>query len=212
MGLGWRKLVALPIAGLVLIGQSLIGYVTENGKLPDWMPAKLSGLGGLLASEISLSAWMLILIVVGVGSAIWWFLMFQTITFKGYEERIKLMGDELASCKARTSSLTEKNIELGRQLEARSVQEVKEGESVAEFDVNSLEFRTLAAIAVGVNHNLPVTLSYLKNALKTSNIEALAAIDILSASGLVSSSITGRGRIFKLTAPGRAFIVRELKG
>lgn len=68
MEIGWRKVVALPLAGLVLVGQAVIGYVTENGKLPDWMPEKLSWLGSLLAVELkcrcgflSLSLWVWVL-------------------------------------------------------------------------------------------------------------------------------------------------------
>ncbi|WP_409261138.1 hypothetical protein [Pseudomonas putida] len=212
MQLDWRKVVALPIAGLVLVGQSVIGYVTENGKLPDWMPEKISWLGSVLTIEISLSLWVFVLVVAGGAIAGWWLLKCSKITAKGYEQRLVLMGDEFANCKKQLSAVTDENIELMRQLDAHNSQEVGRKEAKPEFDTQSMEFRALAAIATGINNGVPTTLFYISSALRTSKVEAHAAIDTLSALDLVSSSITGKGIVYKLTAKGRKYIVGELKG
>lgn len=206
MALGWR----LPVAALAVVGQSVIGYVTENGKLPEWMPEKLSWLGKLLSAELHFSLWVLILVVVGVGIAGWWFLKRQSLEAKECDERLKLIKNELAIYKEKVSALTENNVELTRQLDARNAQEIESTDRKPLFDIKSIEFRTIAAIAVGINRGMPVTLAYLTNALRASNIEVLAALDTLSLSEFVSSSITGKGRIYKLTAKGRAFIVSEV--
>lgn len=212
MEIVWRKVVALPLAGLVLVGQAVIGYVTENGKLPDWMPEKLSWLGSLLAVELKISLWVLVLIVVGMGMVGWWILKSQLLAAKRREERLSLIGNELAICKKQVSAMAEENNELTRQMDVQSFQMVEQRQSEPAFDVQSIEFRVLAAITAGINHGQATTLFYIKSTLNTSNVEAHAAIDVLSALDLVSSSITGKGRIYKLTAKGRKYIVNELKG
>lgn len=212
MELGWRQVVALPLTVLVLVGQSVIGYVTENGKLPDWMPEKLSWFGALLAAEFSLSLWVLVLIVAGVGISVWWLLRWQLLALKERDYRLKLLGNELADCKKKVSAMEEKNVELTRQLVMNSSQKNERGEEKTELDIQSIEFRALAAIAAGINHSKATTLFYIKSALNTSNVEAHAAIDSLLALDLVSSGITGQGVIYKLTAKGRKYIVNKLKG
>ena len=116
----WGKVIGWPLAVAALVGQSFIGYVTENGQLPPWMPEKLGGLASWLSTDVSIPVWSLVLILVCVSAVGTLFYKFHSRAPSGVDGRLAEATLLLEASHQRNFGLEESNSLLHQQLHEKS--------------------------------------------------------------------------------------------
>lgn len=200
----WAKVIGVPVAVAVVVGQSFIGYVTENGQLPPWMPEKLGGIASWLATEMSLPHWASILIVVCIGGAGALFVRLQSRIAREQQTRLVQMNKTLADMKIHNAVLETASLDLKQQ-----IVEMAQTDKPVEPEISLIGFRMLTAIAFHTNTNASATLANVSNVLGVGKVEAHAAIDILTEHGMVVSGVTGHGAVYRFTPKGRAYYLKH---
>ncbi|CRM76062.1 hypothetical protein [Pseudomonas sp. 8 R 14] len=226
----WKKLVAVLIAIVVLVGQSFIGYVTENGQLPPWMPEKLSGIAGLLSTDLAIPLWMLITVLVSLAVAGLLLFRLRLRECPTVDVRLAIAQHKLAESQQRYleqdecySSLQIELYEKSQRIRALEVSEAHLNESNAallrqlselppapdDAKLPPYAFDMLESLALFANQDVLATLPSISSVMSISNTEALAAIDVLMARGF-STGLSGvRGEYFQLTPAGRAYYLKH---
>ncbi|MGF6287018.1 hypothetical protein [Pseudomonas silensiensis] len=200
----WKGLGALGLAITIVIGQSFLGYVTENGQLPPWMPEKLGGLASWLASEISIPLWSLVLILVCIGFAGTLFVKYQPRATADEEDRLAATAALLAGSHQRNIALEAHNVLLQQQLHER-----RQAVEAVEVEVSANGLKVLAIIARCTDREVRATLSTIAAALPAGHVEAHAAIDVLIERRLLEKVTGTRGAYFRFTPKGRAYYLKN---
>lgn len=198
------KLIGLPLAVAVLVGQSFVGYFTENGQVPPWMPAKLAGLAGWLATEISLPLWTFVLIVVCIGCVGALFVRLQSRTAREQQTRLAQMDRALADRDRHNAALEKVNLDLKQQIVAKTKTEKADSSALTQSD-----FNILSTFADLENRGKPATMN---SFLQSSNLERLeinAALDTLVERGFVKKRLAYSEWLYHLVPAGRAYYLKH---
>ncbi|MGJ7513646.1 hypothetical protein ACSFE6_04830 [Pseudomonas baetica] len=200
----WGKVIGWPLAVAALVGQSFIGYVTENGQLPPWMPEKLGGLASWLSTDVSIPVWSLVLILVCVGAVGTLFFKFQSRAPSGVDGRLAETTSLLEASYQRNYGLEESNSLLQQQLH-----ELREASKKEKLQVPTLSFKVLTSIAIFTDAGIQPLLSHIETSVGGSKVEVHGAIDILSQHKLVQEYGTSHGMMYDFTPKGRAFYLEQ---
>lgn len=198
----WKGWGAFGLATFVVIGQSFLGYVTENGQLPPWMPEKLGGLAARLSSEIAIPIWTLVLIAVCIGAAGTLFVKLQSRTSKAQEFQIAGMATDLLDANKRCSLLEAKNANLKQQVLSKPQPPVP-----VKLELPAISFSVLRAIALCNVKDIRPTISMLASMTRIDAMKIHVTTDILIERGLLRMYHTHEGEGFTLTVDGRAYYV-----
>ncbi|MFJ2678817.1 hypothetical protein [Pseudomonas sivasensis] len=205
------KVIGWPLAIAALVGQSFIGYVTENGQVPPWMPERLGGLAGWLSTDVSIPVWSLVLILVCVGAVGTLFVKYQSRT---KPRGARLNADAVAATHQRcveleevSIRLKESTISLQQQLQQKT--QALEALQAKKLAVSDIGMKVLTVIARCTDRDARPTLSTIALAMAVGHVEAHAAIDVLIEQKLLEKIIATRGMYFRFTPKGRAYYMEH---
>ena len=205
------KVIGWPLAIAALVGQSFIGYVTENGQVPPWMPERLGGLAGCLSTDVSIPVWSLVLILVCVGAVGTLFVKYQSRT---KPRGARLNADAVAATHQRcveleevSIRLKESTISLQQQLQQKT--QALEALQAKKLAVSDIGMKVLTVIARCTDRDARPTLSTIALAMAVGHVEAHAAIDVLIEQKLLEKIIATRGMYFRFTPKGRAYYMEH---
>lgn len=203
----WKGWGAIGVATFVVIAQSFLGYVTENGQLPPWMPEKLGGLASWLSTDISIPVWSLVLILVCVGAVGTLFVKYQSRT---KPRGARLNADAVAATHQRCVELEEVSIRLKEsiislQQQLQQKTQALEALQAKKLAVSDIGMKVLTVIARCTDREARPTLSTIALAMAVGHVEAHAAIDVLIEQKLLEKIIATRGVYFRFTPKGRAY-------
>lgn len=201
------KVIGWPLAIAALVGQSFIGYVTENGQVPPWMPEKLGGLAGWLSTGVFIPVWSLVLILVCVGAVGTLFVKYQSRT---KPRGARLNSDAVAATHQRCVELEEVNIQLKEstislQQQLQQKTQALEALKAKKLVVSDIGMKVLTIIARCTDRDARPTLSTIAVAMAVGQVEAHTAIDALIEQKLLEKIIATRGMYFRFTPKGRAY-------
>lgn len=199
----WGKVIGWPLAVAALVGQSFIGYVTENGQVPPWMPEKLGGLASWLSADISIPVWALVLIWVCIGAVGTLFVKLQSRTSKAQEIQIAGMATDLFDANKRCSLLEVKNANLKQQVLSKP----QPPAPPVEIELSAISLNVLKAIAMCNVKDIRPTIPVLASMTRIDNMEVHVATDVLIERGFLRKAYTRAGEAFSLTVNGRAYYV-----
>lgn len=200
----WKGWGAIGIATFVVIGQSFLGYVTENGQLPPWMPERLGGLAARLSTEISIPIWTLVLIVVCIGAAGTLFVKLQSRTSKAQQLQIAGMVTDLVDANKRCSLLEVKNANLKQQVLSKP-----QPAAPVEIELSAISLDVLKFVARCNVKEIRPTVSLLASMTHADAMEVHVATDTLIEHGFLRKAHTRNGEVFSLTVSGRAYYVKN---
>lgn len=198
-------MLALAVAACALVGQSIIGYVTENGQLPPWMPEKLGGIAGWLSTELGIPIWSVILILAVMIVVVWLFTRFQSRIVRKQHIIISENNIKLVSATQRCSDLNDENEEL--RLQIHTLLEEIETKNAA---LGSNENLVLAFLASLENMRGSGTMDALENT-GLGRLKINAALDKLIIRKFVGKTLAYAKWIYYLTASGRAHYIEHVE-
>lgn len=206
----WKKLVAVALAAVALVGQSFIGYVTENGQLPPWMPERLGGIAGWLSTDFSIPYWLLVLALVCLVGLGVMYTKFQSRTVDGLNARLVSTHTALSDSEQRYRSVQVANAHLESSCaDLRQLLEKPQVPEVVEAEVSAAGLKALRAMERYIDHDMKPTLAYIAGAISLGNVEASAVIDELIEKSYISKYGTVRGIFYRFTPAGRAFYLKH---
>lgn len=205
----WGKVIGWPLAVAALVGQSFIGYVTENGQLPPWMPEKLGWLASLLSTDIPLPLWTIVLFVVSV-SVVLVIGVKDAIAVTDQGASIARLQDECEKREQRSVALETQKASLMEQL-VEKTQALEAMEAQKAVAVSAIGHKVLATVAKCTDRNVIPTLSTIAASIRVGHVETHAAIDVLIDKGFLSRASYSDGPRFRFTPAGRAFYVKHLE-
>lgn len=201
----WTKVLALAVAACALVGQSVIGYVTENGQLPPWMPEKLGGIAGWLSTELGIPIWSVILILAVMIVVVWLFTRFQSRVVRKQHIIISDDNIKLVNVTQRCSDLNYENEEL--RLQIHTLLEEIETKNAA---LGSNENLVLAFLASLEDMRGSGTMDTLENT-GLGRLKINAALDKLIIRKFVGKNLAYAKWIYYLTPSGRAHYIEHVE-
>ncbi|WP_415765359.1 hypothetical protein [Pseudomonas sp. ZB1P45] len=210
----------LAIAGLMVLG-SWVGAplgdsLVKEGKLPDWISAKLAGLSEFLSQYVQFALWEFILAVVVVGVVV--VAIYRgALTTSDQEEYIAHLRTECEEREQRCLQLEDYKVLLMEQLaektQALEAMEALEAQKALQapeaVDVPALGFKVLTIVARCADREARPLLSTIASAIPVGHVEAHAAIDVLIEQNLLEKVPAIRGAYFRFTPEGRAYYLKH---
>ncbi|MBJ2225656.1 hypothetical protein I6U33_06445 [Pseudomonas carnis] len=204
----WTKLLALAVAACALVGQSVIGYVTENGQLPPWMPEKLGGIASWLSTDLGIPYWSVVLVIVCGGGLGVMFVKYRSSAAHKLNARLASTLATLADSEQRYRSVQVENARLKSSCEDLS-RLLEKAQAPAEVEVSAIGFDVMKIMAKYTDAEVRPTLGVFASALGIGNVEAGAAIDDLIEQGFLAKFANVRGVFYRFTPAGRAYYLKH---
>lgn len=214
----WGVVIAGVLGLGALIGPPLADSLVKDGKLPDWISGKLTGVSEFLSQQIPFPLWLIIL---GV-------LLACALTVEFYKGAVKTadhagdvarLTDECEKREQRFLQMEEYKSSLLVQLaektqaleamEALEAQRALEVPEVVQHHLSAIGLKVMAIVARCTDRNVKPTLSAIAAAIPVGHVEAHAAIDVLIESGFLTRIASVGGAKFQFTPAGRAFYVMQ---
>ncbi|MDN7141980.1 hypothetical protein KC131_15135 [Pseudomonas sp. JQ170] len=195
--LTWKQVFSWPKLALGAAATALIVYAVEHGEFPAWLSRAFSFTSEFLATSVSLSAWIILLPVVVLGSLAYlltWLQSRELAKMYDYSDRLKLSLEKSQfRCK-----------ELEQQIE-----DLSNPRKALEEPLPISAFNALNSIALLIDSGINPLLMHVGTSLGVGWVEAHAAIDILKDRKMIQVYGTDSGPVYELTPQGRAYYIEH---
>ncbi len=202
---GWAIAGVLGLGAL--IGPPLADSLVKEGKLPDWISGKLTGMSEFLSQQVPFPLWLIILgVLLACALTVEFYKgAVKTADCEGHIARLKALCDEREQrslqLEESRSSLLVQLVEKTQALEAMESLEPK----VAPLTVE--QNKVIAAIAAFDNADKRCSTNGLPAWTELTLLQTDGALDVLAKRKLIQVLYPSTGRYATLTAEGRAYVL-----